>query len=247
MAQWLNATVSETIHWTGNLFSIKAKTGPLPFIAGQFVRLALDGPEGRIQRAYSLVNPPDSEHQEFLVSNVADGLLSPLLQQLTPGDTLGISQPATGFFILDEVPDGDNLWLIATGTGIGPYLSMLATAEPYRRFAQIILVHSVSKAADLVYKELIEGFAAQHPGQLHYQPIVTREPNPGALQDRIPNLIASHQLQQQCGQLMNPNSQVMLCGNPQMITDTKTLLESMGLKKNLRRTPGNITVEQYWK
>lgn len=246
MAQWLNATVSETIYWTSNLFSIKAKTGPLPFIAGQFVRLAVEGPEGRIQRAYSLVNPPDSEHQEFLISTVADGLLSPLLQQLTPGDTIGISQPATGFFILDEVPDGDNLWLIATGTGIGPYLSMLATAEPYRRFAHIILVHSVSRAADLAYKELIEGFVAQHPGQLHYQPVVTREPHPGALQDRIPNLIASHQLQQQCGQLLNPKSQVMLCGNPQMITDTKALLDSMGLKKNLRRTPGNITVEQYW-
>lgn len=247
MAQWLNATVTETIHWTSNLFSIKAKTGQLPFIAGQFVRLALEGPEGRVQRAYSLVNPPDSEHQEFLVSTVADGLLSPLLQQLTAGNTLGISQPASGFFILDEVPDGDNLWLIATGTGIGPYLSMLATSEPYQRFRQIILVHSVSSSADLAYKALIESFVAQHPGQLHYQPVVTREQHPGALQDRIPNLIASHQLQQQCGQLLNPKSQVMLCGNPQMITDTKTLLESMGLKKNLRSKPGNITVEQYWK
>jgi ferredoxin--NADP+ reductase len=227
MAQWLNATVAETIHWTSSLFSIKAKTGPLPFIAGQFVRLALEGAEGRLQRAYSLVNPPDSDYQEFLISTVADGLLSPLLQQLTPGDTLGISHPATGFFILDEVPDGDNLWLIATGTGIGPYLSMLATSLPY--------------------KELIEGFAKQYPGQLHYQPIVTREPHSGALQDRIPNLITTQQLQQRCGQLLNQQSQVMLCGNPQMITDTKAVLESMGLKKNLRRTPGNITVEQYWK
>jgi len=246
MAQWLNATVSETIYWTSSLFSIKAKTGPLPFIAGQFVRLAVDGPEGRVQRAYSLVNPPGSDYQEFLISTVAEGLLSPLLQQLTPGDSIGISQPASGFFILDEVPDGDNLWLIATGTGIGPYLSMLATSEPYRRFAHIILVHSVRNAAELAYKDLIEGFVAEHPGQLHYQPVVTRELHPGALNDRIPNLISSHQLQQQCGQLLNSNSQVMLCGNPQMITDTKDLLISLGLKKNLRRDPGNITVEQYW-
>ena len=246
MAQWLNATVSETIYWTSSLFSIKAKTGPLPFIAGQFVRLAIEGPEGRIQRAYSLVNPPDSEYQEFLVSTVADGLLSPLLQQLTPGDTVGISQPASGFFILDEVPEGDNLWLIATGTGIGPYLSMLATTEPYKRFKHIILVHSVRNSADLAYKELIESFVAKNPGQLRYQPVVTREPHPGALQDRIPNLISNHQLQQQCGQLLNSKSQVMLCGNPQMITDTKALLIEMGLSKNLRRNPGNITVEQYW-
>ena len=246
MAQWLNATVSETIYWTSSLFSIKAKTGPLPFIAGQFVRLAIEGPEGRIQRAYSLVNPPDSEYQEFLVSTVADGLLSPLLQQLTPGDTVGISQPASGFFILDEVPEGDNLWLIATGTGIGPYLSMLATAEPYQRFKHIILVHSVRNSADLAYKELIEGFVTQHTGKLHYQPVVTREPHPGALQDRIPNLISNHKLQQQCGQLLNSKSQVMLCGNPQMITDTKAVLIEMGLTKNLRRNPGNITVEQYW-
>jgi ferredoxin/flavodoxin---NADP+ reductase len=247
MAQWLSGTVSENHHWHANLFSLKVKTEPFDFIAGQFVRLALDTADGKVQRAYSLVNSPGSGELEFLVSTVADGNLSPLLQQLKMGDAVGVSQPASGFFVLDEVPDGDNLWLMSSGTGIGPYLSMLGTHKIWQRFERIILVHTVRTIADLAYRELIQQYQQQYHNQLHYQPIVTREAHAGALAKRLPELIQTGELQHACGQPLNERSQVMLCGNPQMITDTKALLESMGLKKNLRRTPGNITVEQYWK
>lgn len=247
MAQWLNGIVTENRHWHANLFSIKVKTPSFDFIAGQFVRLAIDTPDGKVQRAYSLVNSPGSTEQEFLVSTVAGGSLTPLLQQLKMGDEVAVSQPASGFFVLGEVPDGDNLWLISSGTGIGPYLSMLGTSELWQRFRHIILVHTVRTVGDLVYLEYISQQQHQHPNQLHYQPVVTREAFAGALNQRLPQLIASGQLQQACDQPLTTRSQVMLCGNPQMITDTKAQLESMGLTKNLRRTPGNITVEQYWK
>lgn len=246
MAQWLSGTVTSNQHWHANLFSLKVKTPAFDFTAGQFVRLALNTADGRLQRAYSLVNSPGSAEQEFLVSTVADGKLSPLLQQLKMGDSIEISQPASGFFVLDEVPEGDNLWLIASGTGIGPYLSMLGTHKLWQRFTHIILVHSVRTVADLAYRELIAHCQQQHPGQLHYQPIVTREAHSGALSKRLPELIQSGELQSACQQALNTESQVMLCGNPDMIKDTKTMLESLGLTKNLRRAPGNITVEQYW-
>ena len=247
MAQWLSGTVTANTHWTDTLFSLKVQTEAFDFIAGQFVRLALDTADGKIQRAYSLLNSPDAAELEFLISTVADGQLTPLLLQLKPGDTVQVSQPASGFFILGEIPDGKNLWLISTGTGIGPYLSMLGTETPWQRFAAIILLHSVRHAAELVYQPLIQQFQQRYGKQLHYQPIVTREAYAGALQQRIPELLQSGSLQQACGEPLNNNSQVMLCGNPQMITETKAVLESLGLKKNLRRDPGQITVEQYWK
>lgn len=247
MAQWLSGTVITNTHWTDTLFSLRVKTEAFNFIAGQFVRLALDTTDGKVQRAYSLLNSPGATEQEFLISTVADGLLTPLLHQLKPGDTIEISQPASGFFVLDEVPDGKNLWLISTGTGIGPYLSMLGTATAWQRFSSIILLHSVRFANELVYQPLIQQFQQRYGTQLHYQPIVTREVYTGALRQRIPELISSGALQQACGQSLTTESQVLLCGNPQMITETKAVLESLGLKKNLRRDPGQITVEQYWK
>lgn len=247
MAQWLQGTVTTNTHWTDTLFSLRVKTEAFDFIAGQFVRLAMDTADGRVQRAYSLVNSPGDTEQEFLISTVADGLLTPLLHQLKPGDTVQVSQPASGFFILDEVPDGKNLWLIATGTGIGPYLSMLGTHTVWQRFTSVILLHSVRYAAELVYQPFIGELQRRYSQQFHYQPIVTREQHSGALQQRIPDLISNGQLQQACGQSLTTQSQVLLCGNPQMITETKAVLEGLGLKKNLRRDPGQITVEQYWK
>jgi len=247
MAQWLTGTVVENKFWHDDLFSLRVESTPFEFIAGQFVRLGLPGPDGRIQRAYSLVNAPDDPILDFIITHVPDGLLSPRLKQLAPGDTIEVSQPPSGFFVLNEIPDGDSLWLIGTGTGIGPYFSMLGTSVPWQRFKHIYLVHGVRTAADLCYPELIQRWQADYPTQFHYQPVVTREDTPGALRDRIPQLITSGELEQASGGLLNERAQVMLCGNPDMIRETRTVLDEKGLKKNLRRKPGNVTVEQYWK
>src|SRR5690554_890300 len=190
MAQWLTGEVVENYAWNQELFSVRVRTEPFEFIAGQFVRLGLTHEDGRVQRAYSLVNGPDEQLLDFLVNRVEDGLFSPLLHELKAGQLIEVSQPPSGFFTLNEVPDGDSLWLISTGTGIGPYLSMLSTTIPWQRFARIHLIHAVRYAADLAYQNKILEWVSAHPNQLTYQPVVSREEHFGALQGRIPALIA---------------------------------------------------------
>lgn len=246
MAQWLAGEVIENYAWNSELFSLRVRTEPFTFVAGQFVRLALNIDGQRVQRAYSLVNGPADPVLDFLVNRVHDGLFSPALHQLKAGQRIEVSQPASGFFTLNEVPDGDDLWLIGTGTGIGPYFSMLTTAEPWQRFVRIHLVHAVRYAQDLAYQPLITQWLAERAGQFIYQPVVSREDYSGALRGRIPALISSGELEAAVGCELTGRSQLMLCGNPEMIRDARELLASKGLPKNLRRTPGNVTIEHYW-
>lgn len=246
MAQWLTGEVIENYAWNQELFSLRVRTTPFEFIAGQFVRLGLPHEDGRVQRAYSLVNGPDDEVLDFLVNRVHDGLFSPLLHDLRPGQSIEVSQPPSGFFTLNEVPDGESLWLISTGTGIGPYLSMLSTDIPWQRFKRIHLIHAVRYGADLAYQPKILEWLANHPDQFTYQPIVSREDYVGALRGRVPGLIESGELQQAVGDILDTSAQVMLCGNPDMIRDAKAVLADLGLPKNLRRKPGNVTMEHYW-
>lgn len=247
MAQWLTGTVIENKRWNDQLFSLRVEAPPFDFVAGQFVRLGLPGAEKRLQRAYSLVNSPSDPVLDFLITSVPTGELSPRLDLLLPGDTVEVSQPPSGFFILSEIPEGETLWLVSTGTGIGPYLSMLGTETPWQRFKKIYLVHGVRYRHDLCYQELIQQWQLEYPEQLIYQPVVTREACPGAMQQRIPQLIRSGELEAKVAGTLDTNAQVMLCGNPEMILDAKAALLEKGLDKNLRRKPGNVTVEQYWK
>ncbi|WP_341502298.1 ferredoxin--NADP reductase [Gallaecimonas sp. GXIMD4217] len=246
MARWLDAEVIENRAWTEQLFSLRVKAEPFDFIAGQFVRLALELPQGRAQRAYSLVNGPGDDILEFLVTDVDGGRLSPALHGLRAGDGIQVSQPASGFFTLDEVPDADSLWLLSTGTGIGPYLSMLATEVPWQRFRRIHLVHGVRFGADLAYRDWIANWQQARGQGLTYLPVVTREAYPGALSRRLPALIESGELEAALGDKLDNGAQVMLCGNPDMIRDAQAALAEKGLSKNLRRKPGQVTVEQYW-
>lgn len=245
MAQWLTAKVLENHSWNPTLFSLRVKAPPFAFTAGQFVRLALNGPDGRVQRAYSLVNSPQDEVLDFMVTLVPGGKLTPLLAALKPGDSVEVSQPASGFFVLDEVPDGKSLWLLATGTGLGPYLSILGTDAPWQRFERIHLVHGVRLGNDLAYAGQLQAMAASRP-QFRYQPVVTREPYPGALSGRLPQLLSSGELERALADQLNNESQLMICGNPDMIRDSLKVLAEKGLNKNLRRQPGHVTVEQYW-
>ncbi|MCH8537487.1 MAG: ferredoxin--NADP reductase [Alkalimonas sp.] len=246
MAAWLQAQITENYRWHAKLCSLRVELPGFEFTAGQFVRLAIETSEGRMQRAYSLVNAPGDPQLDFLLTPMADGKVSPRLHALQAGDAIWVSQPASGFFTLTEVPDGKVLWLIGTGTGIGPYLSMLATAEPWQRFERVVLVHGVRHAEDLVYPELIQQWQQRYRQQFHYQPVVTRQQVDGALSQRLPQLIQQHQLQDAAGADFDQQSQVMLCGNPDMIKEVRAELEQLGLQKNLRRAPGHITVEQYW-
>lgn len=248
MAEWVNGNVSEVTHWTENLFSIKVHAPVAPFIAGQFAKLALEVEGERVQRAYSYVNAPASPDLEFYLVNVPEGKLSPRLHALKPGDSLMITKEAAGFFVLDEIPECQTLWMLATGTAIGPYLSILQQGEGLARFEHIVLVHAARYAADLSYLPLMQQLAERYNGKLRIQTVVSRETAPGALTGRVPALIESGQLEQAVGLPMTAeNSHIMLCGNPQMVRDTQQLLkDTREMRKHLRRKPGHITSEHYW-
>lgn len=249
MPTWMQVEVAGVHHWHAGLFSLSVRHPGFVFKAGQFARIALpDAANEPLARAYSMVNAPGADTLEFIIAKVPGGELTPRLQRLQKGDDILLNSHPSGFFSLDHVPDGEALWMFATGTGIGPYLSLLKTSDLWQRFSQVQLVHGVRAAADLCYREDLQALQRQREGVFQYQPVVSRErhADPLYLHGRIPALISSGELEQRLGAVLNPSVQVMLCGNPAMIQDARTALQGKGLKKHLKRNPGQITMEQYW-
>jgi ferredoxin--NADP+ reductase len=246
MTDWLQGNIVERRQWTDDLFSLRFEAPLTEYKAGQFVRVALDIDGERVGRPYSLINAPHEPLLEIYFNVVKGGPLSPRLAALKPGDTLWLGNTANGFMILDEVPEARHLWLLATGTGIGPFLSILKTDKPWERFDHIVLGHSVGYASELAYRGLIESLLETHGKQLRYVPLVTREVVPGALSQRIPTMIASGELEALAGILMAPeSSHVILCGNSAMITDVTEELAKRDMRRHRRREPGHITTEKY--
>jgi len=247
MAKWIEGTVVAQQAWTGRLFSLQVDCGIGAFEPGQFARIALPVAGQLTARPYSFVNAPRETPCEFYYNLVPEGPLSPRLAKLEPMDVVFLAPQPYGTFTLGEVPDAPALWLIATGTGMGPYLSMLKSEIPWKRFGKVVLVHAVRHAAELAYRETIEGVRAAHPDQFRLVTLVSREPHPGALPGRIPEAIANERLERAAGvELSARAAQVMLCGNPDMVSDTVEALQKRGMKRHRRREPGHITLEAYW-
>ncbi|MFP2240522.1 ferredoxin--NADP(+) reductase [Pseudescherichia vulneris] len=248
MADWVTGKVTKIENWTDALFSLTVHAPVHPFTAGQFTKLGLEIDGERVQRAYSYVNAPSNPDLEFYLVTVPEGKLSPRLASLKPGDEVQLVSEAAGFFVLDEVPDCETLWMLATGTALGPYLSMLQEGKDLARFKNLVLVHAVRYAADLSYLPLMLELQQRYEGKLRIQTVVSREAVPGSLTGRVPALIESGALEAATGLTMTAeNSHVMLCGNPQMVRDTQQLLkESRQMTKHLRRRPGHMTAEHYW-
>jgi ferredoxin--NADP+ reductase len=239
--KWLTGRVIENRHWTDTLFSLRVEGAPLGFQAGQFVRIALDIDGQRVARAFSFVNPPQDAVHEFYGVIVPEGPLSPRLATLKAGDALQVAGNPAGFLVLSEVPDAQTLWLVSTGTGIAPFLSVLRTEAPWQRFKNIVVVHAVRHANELTYRELIQKTGAR------YVSFVSRENAPGSLAGRVPAAITDGRLEKAAGLALSPDtSHVMLCGNPQMLKDATAALMARGMRKHRRRTPGHITVESFW-
>ncbi|KIS45498.1 UNVERIFIED_ORG: ferredoxin--NADP+ reductase [Kosakonia oryzae] len=248
MAEWVTGKVTKVQFWTDALFSLTVHAPVHPFTAGQFAKLGLEIDGERVQRAYSYVNAPGNPDLEFYLVTVPEGKLSPRLAALQPGDEVQIVSEAAGFFVLEEVPDCETLWMLATGTAIGPYLSILQEGKDLQRFKNLVLVHAVRYAADLSYLPLMLELQQRYEGKLRIQTVVSRETISGSLTGRVPALIESGALEEAVGLPMNTEtSHVMLCGNPQMVRDTTQLLkDSRQMTKHLRRRPGHITAEHYW-
>jgi len=248
MAEWISGKVTKIEHWTDSLFSITVNAPVHNFVAGQYAKLGLEIAGERIQRAYSYVNAPSDNNLEFYLVNVPEGKLTPSLHVMQPGDELLIAKEPAGFFVLDEVPECDTLWMLATGTALGPFLSILQEGVGLERFKNIVLLHAVRLAADLSYLPMMQQLVERYKGQLQIQTVVSREQVPGSLYGRVPALIESGALEAATGLKMEAaDSHIMVCGNPDMVRDTqKLLIDTREMRKHFRRKPGHITSENYW-
>ena len=239
---------------TPSLFTLRTTRDPgFRFTAGQFVRLGVTKADGStVWRAYSVVSSPFDEYLDFFSIMVPGGEFTSELSRLRVGDTLMVERQATGFLTLNRFVDGRDLWLLGTGTGVAPFLSILQDFEVWEKFERIILVYSAREARELAYQSLIQGLAqreylAEYAHKLTYLPLVTREQHPGALHGRITTLIANGELERAAGVALTPeHSRVMICGNPQMIDDTRQLLKQRDMQLSLSRRPGQVAVENYW-
>lgn len=247
MSKFVEGRVVGKRRWAERLYSLQVSTTEIvPFQAGQFTKLALDIDGEVAGRAYSFINAPGETPLEFYFVEIPDGLLTPRLAALEVGDAVLVAPQAAGFLTLAEVPEAKHLWLLSTHTGIAPFLSILKTGALWRRFERIVLVHAVRHADELAYGETIRSFAQQRGEQFRFVPFVSREDTDFALRARIPEAIADGRLEAMAGIAIAPeNSQVMLCGNPDMVRDTTEVLFARGLKKNRRHDHGHITVEIY--
>ena len=247
MAKWIQGTVVDNIHWTENLFSLKIDADVDNFSAGQFTSLALDIDGKRIARPYSYLSSPGQRPLEFFFYTATDGILSNALVNLELGDPVWVKQKSNGFFVLNEVPESEELWMLGTGTGVAPFFSILNTVEPWIRFKHIILVHAVRTNSDLRYQKLVDSLSHKYSGRFSFQAFVSRETVPGTIRGRIPIAIEDGQLEEHVGRRLHINkSHIMLCGNPDMVKDSVEVLKSRDFTKNRRRTPGHITIENYW-
>lgn len=248
MSQWLSAHIVDRHDWTSHLFTLKLLCEEFPlYQAGQFVKLACHCDGRRVARAYSLVSAPHQGHLEVLVVLVEEGRLTPKLHQLQVGDSIEVSIPAKGDFTLNHIPQHHNLWLMATGTGVSPFISMLESGEVWRRKGRTFLIYGVRYQSDLAYYEKIQQWLAMYSLNFCFIPVVSREIPDYGIYGRLTALLENQRLEKVCGQSLNAlTDSVLLCGNPQMIEDVTGILEGLGLHKYKPKTGGNIFTERYW-
>jgi len=241
-------------HWNDTLFSFTCTRDPgLRFENGQFVMIGLQQESGRpLMRAYSIASPNWHEHLEFFSIKVPDGPLTSRLQHLKPGDELIISKKPTGTLVLDDLNPGKRLYLLSTGTGLAPFMSVIQDPETYDRFEKVILVHGVRYVNEVAYREFItehlpqnEYFGQQLKEKLIYYPTVTREPFEN--QGRLTDLMRSGKLFDDIGlpPISPAEDRAMICGSPSMLEETSQVLDDFGLKISPRmREPGDYLIER---
>ena len=252
MSKYSTEKVLSVHHWNDTLFSFKTtRQQGLRFENGQFVMIGIEV-EGRpLTRAYSVASPNYEEHLEFFSIKVPNGPLTSRLQHLKVGDDLLVSRKPTGTLVIHDLRPGKNLYLLSTGTGLAPYMSLIQDIEMYERFEKIILVHGVRTVNELAYADFIENelpnnefFGEEVKNKLIYYPTVTQEDFRN--QGRLTNLIKSGKLFTDIGlPPINPKEdRAMICGSAEMLKDTKELLDSLGFEVSPRiGQPGDYVIE----
>lgn len=252
MSTYAESRVLSVRHWTDRLFSFSVTRHPsLRFSSGQFTMLGLAIDDRPLLRAYSIASANYEDTLEFLSIKVPDGPLTSRLQHMRQGDTVIVGRKPTGTLVIDYLLPARRLYLLATGTGLAPFMSIVRDPETYERFAQVILVHGVRTRDELVYRDVLTQHLPRHEvlgdlvtGCLNYYPTVTREPfrNTG----RITDLMESGKLFTDLG-LGAPepvNDRFMICGSPEMVRDLREGLARRGFQEGSTAVPGHFVIER---
>jgi ferredoxin--NADP+ reductase len=193
------------------------------------------------------VASPHGDTLEFFIVRVDEGELTPKLWHLDVGDRIDVSSKATGSFTLSHAPDSQTVWLLATGTGLAPYIAMMREPNIWERYEKVVVVHGVRFATDLAYQEELQQLKERWPGRFAFIPVVSRTVMEGAIPGRITHAIESGTLEQFAESKITPESSVvMMCGNPQMLDDVEAILHARGMQRHKKNQPGQIVVERYW-
>ncbi|HWS40489.1 MAG TPA: ferredoxin--NADP reductase [Arenimonas sp.] len=252
-SSYIKETVLDVRHWTDDYFSFTvARDDGFRFENGQFVMIGIEVDGKPLMRAYSIASANWEEQLEFFSIKVANGPLTSRLQHMKVGDTLLISRKPTGTLLISDVHPGKVLYLLSTGTGLAPFLATIKDPETYERFEHIVLVHGVRYQSDLAYADYIRNELPRHEylgeqisRQLHYVPVVSREPF--TLNGRATDLLANGAIPASIGlPPLNPESdRAMICGSPQMLADFRNILDCRGFLASKKiGQPGHYVFER---
>jgi len=252
MASLSTQSVINVHHWNDSLFSFKTtRDRALRFESGHFVMLGVEVGGKPLMRAYSIASPNYDDKLEFLSIKVPDGPLTSRLQNIKVGDELFVSSKPTGTLVATHLLPGRNLYLISTGTGLAPFISIIQDPEIYERFDKVILTHGVRTVSELAYQHLIkrvlpnnEFFGEQVREKLVYYPTVTREKF--HTKGRLTDLLISGQLFRDVGlaEASPEQDRFMICGSPSMLKDTRTILRERGFVESLKGIKGHYVTER---
>lgn len=241
-------------HWTDRLFSFKlTRPASFRFRSGEFVMIGLPGETKPVLRAYSIASPSYAEELEFLSIKVPDGPLTSRLQAIQPGDEVLLGKKPTGTLVHDALKPGKRLFLLSTGTGLAPFLSVARDPETYEKFESIIVTHTVRDVAELAYRDLFEAeifedelIGEEARKQLIYYPTVTREEfhRPGRITHHIEGGALFRELNLAPHKFNRDEDRAMLCGSMAMIQDTAALLQEHGLEEGSNAAPGDYVIER---
>lgn len=253
MSSLLRETVLDVHHWTDTLFSFSTTRDPsFRFHNGHFTMMGLEQDDGRpLLRAYSLTSANYEDKLEFFSIKVPDGPLTSQLQHVKPGDQVLINRKSTGTLVSSSLLPGKHLWLLSTGTGLAPFMSIIKDPEIYDLYDKVILTHGVRHVSELAYQDYIQNelpnnefFGEEVREKLLYYPTVTREPYRN--QGRLTDLIESGKLPRDLGlpEINTDDDRFMICGSPAMLKDTCKILDDRGFREARGGKLGHYVIER---
>lgn len=255
--KWTTERVLSIRYWTPTLLSFRTtRFRSFRFTPGHYTRLGLGAGDASlgdwVWRPYSLASAAYDDFLEFIAVLVPGGAFSEPLRQLRVGDTLRVDKASYGFLTVDQLAPGKDLWLLASGTGLGPFLSILRDPAVWQNYKRLIVAHSVRHSSELAWRDEIAGIPkgelfAGAKARLTYLPVVTREPGASNLAERIPLLLADGRLEAAAACPLDVvSSRMLVCGNPEMSRELRQSLAARGFATNRRGVPGQMAFEKYW-